>query len=186
MSGSRVASHHLRLWMQAIRILDDATSHNREPCLLVHSTNFQNRCLDGVRSPRSQPSVGQGSQLTMRHYGSKPTEYWTSLPATTESHAFWFIPRTSKIVAWVVRGRQDHSHEWAKGRSSPFYTTVASKPNVGRHYQPQQRAMSFGLFHELPKSLLGWCEVAKITATSGSRAAAHHSTLRKDSPRIER
>ena len=69
---------------------------------LVAFTNFQNLYLGGVRSPRSQPRVGQGSHLTIRHYGSKLAEYWTSLPATTESHAFLFLLRTPKIVAWVV------------------------------------------------------------------------------------
>jgi hypothetical protein len=101
-SGSRVAHYHLTLWKQANRILDVTTSYNREPCLFGPFTNFQNRCLGGVRSPRSQPRVGQGSHITIRHYGSKPTEFWMSLPATTESHAFLVLSRTSKIVAWVV------------------------------------------------------------------------------------
>jgi hypothetical protein len=97
---------------------------------------------------------------------------------------FWFLSRTSNFVAEVVRGSQDHSHEWVKGRTSPFDAMKASQPNIGYHYQLKQRDMTFGSFHDLPKSSLGWCEVAKSTAMSGSRVAHHHSTLWKQANRI--
>ena len=67
---------------------------------------------------------------------------------------------------------------------TPFENTEEGKPNIGRHYQPQQRTMSFVSFNELPKSLLVWCEVAKIRAMSGSRVASHHATLWKQASRI--
>jgi hypothetical protein len=39
----------------------------------------------------------------------------------------------------------------------------------------------FGYNRDLSRSLLGWCEVAKIAATSGSRVASHHQDLHRTS-----
>jgi hypothetical protein len=42
----------------------------------------------------------------------------------------------------------------------------------------------FGYNRDLSRSLLGWCEVANITATSGSRVDSHHATLWKQASRL--
>jgi 3'-phosphoadenosine 5'-phosphosulfate sulfotransferase (PAPS reductase)/FAD synthetase len=68
---------------------------------------------------------------------------------------FWFLPRTSKIVAWVVGGRQDHSDEWAKGRITSLDTIEASMPSIGRRNQPQQRAVPFWFLSRTSK-IVAW------------------------------
>ena len=60
-----------------------------------------------------------------------------------ETWLFWLLSRPIKLVARVGEGAQDHSDGWIKGRISPSDTMAASKPKIGRRYEPQQRASPF-------------------------------------------
>ena len=91
---------------------------------------------------------------------------------------FWFLSRNSKIVAWVGGGAQDHSNEWIKGRILPFDNLAASKPNIGRRYQPQRRTSTFWFLSptsEIVAWVLGRGPRSQPCVNQGSYLTIRHS-----------
>jgi hypothetical protein len=137
-ADQRVASHYSTLWNQAKWYWVSLPATTESLAFLAPFTNLPYRCSGGVRSPRSQPWVDQGSDPTIQHFGKKPTDNWASLTATIEELFFVLLfSWTLALVARLLRGAWDHSYEWIKDGILPMYTMEANGPKIGRHYHPE-------------------------------------------------
>jgi hypothetical protein len=76
----------------------------------------------------------------------------------------------------ATSGSRAMSHHWTLWKQAGRILDVTTSHN--------REPCLFGSCRELPKLLIGWCEVAKITATSRSRVASHRATLWKQASRI--
>jgi predicted DNA-binding transcriptional regulator AlpA len=116
----------------------------------------------------------------MRHYGSKQADCWMTLPATTVELCCSRYNRdlSRPLLGWrevakitAMSGSRVASHHATLWKQARGRVDVATCHN--------REFCCSGYNRDLSRSLLGWREVAKITATSDPRVASHHATLWK-------